>query len=90
MTSMKKLVMVLVMALMLAASVFAEAHKKQKVVMAIADNFSIPLVSVSGGKATIKEPKTSKVDIPDGWHVVHMFVTQGSAQTFFYFVLEEN
>ncbi|MBP5520249.1 MAG: hypothetical protein J6X84_06700 [Treponema sp.] len=57
MTSMKKLVMVLVMALMLAASVFAEAHKKQKVVMAIADNFSVATVSVAGGKSTIKVKK---------------------------------
>ena len=90
MTSMKKLVMVLVMALMLAASVFAEAHKKQKVVMAIADNFSVATVSVAGEKATIKEPKTPKVVIPDGWHVVQMFVEHGTSQTFFYFVIEEN
>ena len=78
------------MGLMIGCAVFAEAHKKQKIVWMSASLSNIPSISVIGDKATIRDPKTVGVAVPDGWHVVHMWVEDVATQKYFILVIEEN
>lgn len=93
MTSMKKILAVLLMVLMMTAAVFAEGHKRQKIVVCMANLNTLATVTrdFKSGKAVIKEPKMPEGDIPEGWHVVQMYVDADmSAVKYFYLVLEEN
>lgn len=92
MTSMKKIIAVLLMGLMIGCVVFAEAHKKQIVVTCEAGPIGTPTIQCIGGKAVVNMPKNPSVAIPDGWHVVCMWVEPSTkaASVKYYFVLEEN
>ncbi|MCQ2579612.1 MAG: hypothetical protein MJ159_02820 [Treponemataceae bacterium] len=95
MTSMKKILAVVSMVLMMTAAVFAEGHKRQKIVVCLTDTASLASITSDfrSGKTVIKEPTMSKGDIPEGWHVVQMFVDTNSSSTAvvrIYLVLEEN
>lgn len=90
MTSMKKIIAVLVMTLMIGCAIFAEAHKQQKIVWLRADAFTMASVSVVGDKAVVREPKTPKVVVPDGWHVVQMSVMEVGSSYDIILVIEEN
>ena len=91
MTSMKRIFVVVLMVLMMAAAAFAEAHKKQKVVTLTTSIAALTRLEMQGDKGTFREPKLLHGVIPDGWHVVSMWVEVVSpAQTIIYFVLEEN
>ena len=84
---MKKVVMAILLAFMVMVSAFAEAHKNQKVVVIMTNPAN--LTKISSG--SLKEPKLQHGNIPDGWHVVSMYVQVVSpGQTDIYFVLEEN
>lgn len=93
MTSMKKIIAVLVMTLMVGCAIFAEGHKRQKIVICSVSSNTLATVTrdVKSGKAVIKEPKMPEGDIPEGWHVVQMYVEDISANTKrIYLILEEN
>lgn len=93
MTSMKKFIAILVMTLMVGCAMFAEAHKKQKVVWCRGTTVSMDMLTVVGGKAVIKNAKMPGVIIPDGWHVEHIEVIPSSiagGDYTFILVLEEN
>ena len=90
MTSMKKMMAVMLMVVVMVSAIFAEAHKKQKIVWMSASLSNISNVSVIGDKATIRDPKTVGVAVPDGWHVVHMWVEDVATQKYFILVIEEN
>lgn len=93
MTSMKKIIAVLLMGLMIGCAVFAEGHKRQKIVVCTANLDALATVTrdLKSGKTAIKEPKMSKGDIPEGWHVVQMYVdTSSKAVACIYLVIEEN
>lgn len=46
---------------------------------------------LKSGKSVIKEPKMPRGgDIPEGWHVVQMYINDDSVQLYIYLVLEEN
>lgn len=93
MTSMKKFIAILAMTLMVGCAMFAEAHKKQKVVWCSGGVMSMDRLSVAGGKASIKDAKVPGVVIPDGWHVEHIEVMPANIAGGDYtiiLVLEEN
>lgn len=89
---MKKTVLVVVMLVLLAASVFATPHKKQKIVWCHGDSTTIAMLTTdASGKAYIKDSKMPKAVIPDGWHVEHMQVFESKTGTYtFMLVIEEN
>lgn len=90
---MKKILAAVLMVLMMTAAVFAEAHKKQKVVWCKGGAMSMDMLSVAGGKASIKDAKMPGVVIPDGWHVEHIEVMPANIAGGDYtiiLVLEEN
>lgn len=82
MTSMKKLIAVLLMVLVIGCAVFAEAHKKQIIVT----------YTMSTSEKSFSEIKKATV-IPEGWHVVQI-VCIPSQKSYvhadFLIVLEEN
>lgn len=93
MKSMKRIFAAVLMVLMMAAAAFAEGHKRQKIVMCMVSSNTLATVTrdFKSGKAVIKEPKVPEGDIPEGWHVVQMYVEDVSANTKrIYLVLEEN
>lgn len=93
MTSMKRILAVVLMVLMMAAAAFAEGHKRQKIVLCIVRSETLTTVTrdVRSGKAVFKEPKMPDGDIPEGWHVVQMYVEAvGTSSKYVYLVLEEN
>ena len=89
---MKKILVIMLMVMMVAAVASAEAHKKQIVVTCEAGPIGTPTIICAGGKAILNMPKSPSVAIPDGWHVVHMWVEPSTkaASVKYYFVLEEN
>lgn len=93
MTSMKRIFAVVLMVLMMAAAAFAEGHKRQKIVVCTANLDMLAKVTrdFRNDKAIIKEPKMPQGDIPEGWHVVQMYVdTDSKVVACIYLVLEEN
>ncbi len=93
MTSMKKIIAVLLMGHMVGCAIFAEGHKQQKIVVCTAalDNLATVTRDLKSGKTVIKESKMPKGDIPEGWHVVQMYVdTSSAAVKYIYLVIEEN
>lgn len=93
MTSMKRILVVLLMVLMMTAAVFAEGHKRQKIVVSMTGLDYLAKVSwdLKSGKSVIKEPKSPRGgDIPEGWHVVQMYVNDDTTVLYIYLVLEEN
>lgn len=93
MTSMKKIIAVLAMTLMVGCAIFAEGHKRQKIVLCIVRSETLTTVTrdVRSGKAVFKEPKMPDGDIPEGWHVVQMYVEAvGTSSKYVYLVIEEN
>lgn len=93
MTSMKRILAVVLMVLMMAAAAFSEGHKRQKIVLCIVRSETLTTVTrdVRSGKAVFKEPKMPDGDIPEGWHVVQMYVEAvGTSSKYVYLVLEEN
>lgn len=93
MTSMKKILAAVLMVLMMTAAVFAEGHKRQKIVVCTANFDTLAKVTrdFKSGKAVIEEPKMPKGDIPEGWHVVQMYIDDSSAAIkYIYLVIEEN
>lgn len=80
MTSMKKLIAVLLMGLMIGCAVFAEAHKKQIIVK----------YTLNTSERSFSEIKKATV-IPDGWHVVQIVcIPSSKVYPDFLIVLEEN
>lgn len=93
MTSMKKIIAVLVMTLMVGCAIFAESHKRQKIVVCMANLNTLATITrdLRSGKTVIKEPKMPEGDIPEGWHVVQMYVDADMAAVkYIYLVIEEN
>ena len=89
---MKRICAVILMVLMMTTAVFAEAHKKQKVVWCKGGPMYTDMLTISGGKAVIKDAKMPGVVIPDGWHVEHIWVIPSNIAPEYtiIFVLEEN
>lgn len=90
---MKRIFAAVLMVLMMAAAAFAEGHKRQKIVVCMANLDTLAKVTrdFRSGKAVIKEPKMPEGDIPEGWHVVQMYVDADMAAVkYIYLVLEEN
>lgn len=90
---MKRIFAVVLMILMLAAAAFAEGHKRQKIVLYIVRSETLTTVAkdFKSGKTVFKEPKIPEGDIPEGWHVVQMYVEAvGTSSKYMYLVIEEN
>lgn len=90
---MKRIFVVVLMVLMMAAAAFAEGHKRQKIVVCMTNLDKLAKVTrdFRNDKAIIKEPKMPEGDIPEGWHVVQMYIDSSSAAVkYIYLVLEEN
>lgn len=93
MTSMKRIFAVVLMVLMMAVAAFAEGHKRQKIIVCHVnlDTLATVTYDVRSGKTVLKEPKMPRGDIPEGWHVVQMYVDKSSTVVACIFlVIEEN